>query len=57
MDLLYILLAVVFYVLSGCLSFTLNKDDVMSQIYLVGGMGLLVVGAYFILTLLRANGF
>jgi hypothetical protein len=57
MDVFYTVLAVVFYLLSGCLSFTLNKDDAMSQIYLVGGMVSLVVGTYFILTLLNANGF
>jgi hypothetical protein len=57
MDLLYILLAVVFYLLSGCLSSSLNKDDLMSQIYLVGGMVSLVVGVYFMLTFLKANGF
>jgi len=55
--LFYILLAVVFYLLSGCLSSTLNKDDLMSQIYLVGGMVSLVVGAYFILAFLKANGY
>jgi hypothetical protein len=57
MDLFYILLAVAFYLLSGCLSFTLNKDDLRSQIYLLGGMVSLVAGAYFILTFLQANGF
>jgi hypothetical protein len=57
MDLLYILLAVVFYLLGGCLSSSLNKDDLMSQIFLVGGMVSLVVGVYFILTFLKANGF
>jgi hypothetical protein len=57
MHLLYILLAIVFYLLGGCLSSTLNKDDLPSQIYLLGGMVSLVVGAYYILTFLKANGF
>jgi hypothetical protein len=57
MDLFYLLLAVVFYLLSACLSFTLNKDDFTSQIYLVGGTVSLVLGVYFILAFLKANGF
>jgi hypothetical protein len=57
MDVFYTLLALVFYLLSGSLSSTLNKDDLMSQIYLVGGMVALVAGACFILIFLKANGF
>ena len=55
-DLSYILLAVVFYLLSGCLSSSLNKDDFASQIYLVGGMVLLGIAAYFMFAFLKANG-
>ena len=56
-DLFYILLAVVFYLVSGCLSSRLNKDDLASQIYLMTGMIALVVGVFFIFTFFKANGF